>query len=250
MKKLLLVTALSLASLTAFAQSNIPSVLKAPIAQGLKVHKSFDGPSGLTGWVLLKSPTEPIIVFTTSDGKTLMSGAVLDETGRNLVEGYLDAHAPKADYTPFIADLAKATAIVQGDPKAKNIIYAFFDPTCPYCNLAYTSFKTALKPGSQVRWIPVAFLSTKSAGQAAALLTAADPVQAMEQHEATFKAGGIAQAEMTPEAKKKLDENLKMFRDMGFKGVPAIMYRTADGRWDAVKGAPGPAELSKVLTGK
>ncbi len=252
MKHTLLALAAAACALASQAQnaSAIPAALKVPLAQGLKVHKSFRGPSGLEGWVLLRNGDEPLIVFTTADGKTLLSGAALDEQGRDLVPGYVEAHAPKPDFSSFVPQLARAPAIVQGDPRGSLVLYAFFDPTCPFCNLAYGSFKASLKPGMQVRWIPIDYLSPKAAGQAAALLAASDGSAALHEHEQRFKTGGIAAVDVTPEARKKLDENLKLFHVMGFKGVPAILYRSGDGRWDALSGAPGAQDMARLLASR
>lgn len=249
MNKTILTVALALAAFTASAQTATPPVLKLPLAQGLKVHKSFEGPSGLTGWVLVKGNNDPLVVFTTADGKTLMSGAVLDESGTNLVAGYAEQHSPKPDYSNFADGLATASHAVQGDPKGKNVVYAFFDTACPYCNVAYNSFKSAQTSGTQVRWIPVAFLQKKSTGQAAAILGAKDPSAALAEHEQVFKSGGLAPVEGDATTTKKLEENLKLFRDMGFSGVPAILYRTPDGRMAAVKGAPSATDMPKILAG-
>lgn len=252
MKHTLLAFAAMACVLSSQAQSasSIPAALKAPLAQGLKVHKSFRGPSGLEGWVLLRNGDEPIIVFTTADGKTLLSGPALDEQGRDLLPSYFEAHAPKPDFSSFVPQLARAPAIVQGDARGTQVLYAFFDPTCPFCNLAYGSFRNSLKPGMQVRWIPIDYLSAKAAGQAAALLTASDPGAALRQHEESFRSGGIAAVDVTPEARKQLDENLKLFHVMGFKGVPAILYRSQDGRWDALSGAPGAQDMARLLASR
>lgn len=252
MKHTLLALAAAASALTSYAQNtpSMPAALKVPLAQGLTVHKSFRGPSGLQGWVLLRNGDEPVIVFTTADGKTLLSGAALDEQGRDLVPSYVEAHAPKPDFSSYVPQLARAPAIVQGDPRGTQVFYAFFDPTCPFCNLAYGSFKASLKPGMQVRWIPIDYLSPKAAGQAAALLTASDPGAALRQHEESFRSGGIAAVEVAPEARKQLNENLKLFHLMGFKGVPAILYRSNDGRWDALSGAPGAQDMARLLASR
>lgn len=251
MKQSLLALAVSAWALTSHAQTPpVPAALKSPLAQGLKVHSSFRGPSGLAGWVLLRNGDEPLIVFTTADGKTLLSGAVLDEKGRDLVPGYVERYAPKPDFTSYLPQLSRAPAIIQGDARGTQVLYAFFDPTCPFCNLAYGSFKANLQPGMQVRWIPIDYLSPKAAGQAAALLTAGDPGAALLRHEESFKTGGIAAIDVTPGIRKQLDENLKLFHVMGLSGVPAILYRSDDGRWEALSGTPNAQDMARLLASR
>jgi thiol:disulfide interchange protein DsbG len=224
-----------------------PPALAMPLAQGLAVHRSFPGPSGLTGWVLLKDGRDPVVVFTTADGRTLLAGAALDAKGRNLVHRYVERYAPKTDYAAFVQKLAGASAIVQGDPAAQRVIYAFFDPGCVHCNAAYSALGRQLQAETHVRWVPLAFLTPRSAGQAATLMTHPDPSAAMARHEESFRQGGVAPSEVTADVKKKLDEHQQLFSAMGFKAVPTLLYRTADGRWDAMTGAPSAAEAGKLF---
>ncbi len=257
LSRIFVLTALVAASLTALAQSSpvgqnvpVPDALKPPLSQGMKVYKSFNGPSGLTGWVLLQSSNQPVIVFTTTDGKTLISGALIDTSGRNLIPGYAEAETPKADFSSDVPALAAAPAVVQGDPEGKNVIYVFFDPTCHYCNVTYLALKASLRKGTRVHWIPTPVLAPNSAGQSAAIYDAQDSAAALDAHELAYAQGGIKPIAVSSETKQQFDANIKLFHAMKFQGVPAIVYQTPEGRWDAVNSAPTPRDLVKMLATK
>lgn len=225
-----------------------PEALKAAQSQGFKAVSHFAVSAEVSGWVLVSASEpmqDPVILYVTRDGKYGFPGPLLDSAGRNLTERHLQQFAPKPDFGSFVAKLAAAPSIPQG-PASGRVVYAFFDPTCPYCNVAYQSF--AKEPRLKVQWIPVAFLSQKSAGQAAAMMMAADPVAAMAEHEATFRSGGLSPVAAIPaDVSKKLADNLSLFREMGFKGVPAVIYKNQQGVWAAEKGAPNQATIARML---
>lgn len=238
--------AASARSAGAAAQPERPPVIRMAVSQGLSVHKSFEGPSGLTGWVLVRRQGEPLLVFTTADGKTLLSGAAVSDKGENLVEALSKEHFPRTDYERFRKRLGQAPAILQGPALGKSVVYAFFDPVCPYCNAAYAALKPLAETGLQVRWIPVAYLNTRSTGQAAALLQAGDPSAALAEHEQKFSGGGIASVTPSAGVKQSLDSNLALFREMGFKGVPALLFSGPSGDLEVINGAPQPADLARL----
>jgi len=72
------------------------------------------------------------------------------------------------------------------------IIYDFYDPNCPYCHEIYTWLQNPIHNKQiQVRFITVGFLTPSSAGKAAAILSAKDPLAALKLNENKFSTKGV-----------------------------------------------------------
>ena len=55
------------------SKTNLPTALKAPLAAGFSVEKSFIAASGLTGWVLQSPSGEYNVFYTTADGQSMIA---------------------------------------------------------------------------------------------------------------------------------------------------------------------------------
>ncbi|WP_206996670.1 thioredoxin fold domain-containing protein [Trinickia mobilis] len=152
-----------------------------------------------------------------------------------------------------LADIQKAPAIVEhADGVVRNTIYVFMDPNCIFCHFAWKALHPYEAVGLEVHWIPMGFLKADSPGKGAALLQAKDGAVLLAQLETKFdekkESGGIAPLNpIPPTAKAKLDGNLNLFKQIGFQGTPAIVYKDGSGRWTEVDGLPRLAELPKML---
>jgi thiol:disulfide interchange protein DsbG len=85
------------------------------------------------------------------------------------------------------------------------------------------------------------------------MLEAKDPTEALHRNERGFSQetgsfGGIEE-EPAPreETLRKLKANLDLLNRTGFDAVPALLFRTKDGRADIVRGAPPALFLEKLL---
>ncbi len=100
-------------------------------------------------------------------------------------------------------------------------------------------------------WIPIAFVSPKSAPQGAMLLATSDPRAAMDLHESRMTAGqgGLElQGEPAADLLAKIKANTELLRSLGADSVPHLIYRVAaDGPYGTVPGGLATAELAKVL---
>lgn len=230
---------------TAAAVPAIPKALQMAVRGGVKVVKSFPAEGGLTGWVLTQPDGQSTIVYSLAEGKLLMAGALVDETGKNLTAAYMESQVPRPDFSL----IEKSSYIIEGTTKnPKAIIYAFLDPNCTFCHLAWKAFQPYEKAGLQVRWMPVAFLKADSMGKAAALMEAKNAQTAMQQHETKFdpqtETGGIEpQTKIAPATQAKIKANGDLMRAFGFNGTPAIVYRDASGK---VVTHPGMVRLSEL----
>lgn len=236
-----------------FAQSapDVPPALQMAVTGGLKIEKRFDAPSGLTGWVVAPSRgVDSTIVYTTNDGKTLLVGTLFDATGTNLTTLDRERHVPKPDYGVFWERVENSTFVTEGaqGKDVKAVLYAFLDPNCIYCHLAWKALQPYEQAGVQVRWIAVGFLQASSMGKSAAILEATDPAQALREHETNYGPGksGIAPVTPKPETRARIDANQKLMQDMGITGTPGFVWKDADGRVQVKVGMPRLAEFAQM----
>jgi thiol:disulfide interchange protein DsbG len=224
-----------------------PPVLKSAQAAGLEITTSFKAVSGLDGWVVRGSDNQYSIVYTTSDGETLISGLLLNQAGENLTSKYSETYVPKPDYAKYWGLLGKSTWIATGAKQAKSVIYVFLDPSCTFCKLAWKSLQPYEAVGLQVRWVPVGILSADSAGMAAAIIDSRDPGKALDEHMGGYdprtQKGGVKTVAVSSATNAKLQENQGIMKALGLSGTPATLYKNAKGE---VMLAPGMSKLSEL----
>ncbi len=131
-----------------------------------------------------------------------------------------------------------------------NTVYVMFDPQCPHCGHLWEQSLPLHKKVKFV-WMPVAFISAKSAPQGAALLTAANPVEAMTTHEASILAGSggtSASSSIPDDISAAIKKNTDLFNSMGVESVPYIVARNAStGQVVTNAGAFETAALAQFL---
>jgi thiol:disulfide interchange protein DsbG len=250
MKKVFLAAALAALTSSAFAAPDaVPKVLNDALLKGMQIVTKFDAANNLQGWVV-KRGGNTSVVYTSQDGKFLISGALVDETGKNLTLQYAEKYIPKPDYAKLYTQLETSAYFTEGAQGAavKSVIYAFLDPNCVFCHFAWKALQPYEKVGLQVRWVPVGFLKPDSGAKAAALLEASDPAAAMAKNETEFvrntESGGVKPVERISEATaKKLAANAKLMNDFGFGGTPAIIYKDKTGKVAVKPGMPRMSEL-------
>ena len=134
-----------------------------------------------------------------------------------------DAAKPAAPTVSVAAVTQDATGFSAGSAMSARVVYVFFDPQCPHCSALWRAAQP-LTAQARFVWIPVQLLNDTSRTQGAALLAAADPVAAMNAHEASMVAGtgGIAnaggEAQLAAVAK-----NTALFNRLGFASIPTIV---------------------------
>ena len=115
-----------------------------------------------------------------------------------------------------------------GSTMAARTVYVFFDPQCPHCAALWVAAKP-LKSQARFVWMPVSLINPTSTTQGAALLAAADPVMAMDQHEASMvaKQGGIMAKGDVEAQKAQVMANTALMNRYGFGSVPVIVDKHA-----------------------
>lgn len=227
-----------------------PEVLYQAVKAGLTIEKSFAAVPGLQGWVI-KDHGQYSVVYTTPDGKYLLSGLLINSAGKNLTQEFAESQIPKPDYSKFWSRIESSTWVATGATgnAVKSTIYAIMDPSCVFCSLAAKALLPYEAAGLQVRWIPVGVLHADSMGKAAAILESANPGETLAAHEKAYgndKADTLKPITPKPETVAKLKANAELMMAMGFTGTPTILYKDAKGNVMARTGMPRLSDLAAI----
>ncbi|MEQ7767184.1 thiol:disulfide interchange protein DsbG [Xanthomonas hortorum] len=222
------------------------------MASGVKVTHRFDSVSGLRA-IVADNGADKRLFYVTPDGKSLIAGLVFDESGRNVTtEDMGRAGISASGNTTAVTQLQaqKLWQRVQGLKSLKDgnrgaDIYVFVDPTCQYCHRLMSMVRPYIAAGTlQVRWLPVAILSSRSPGLAEAMYKAPNVAQAI-QSVSTNMLKPVPESEAI---RLQLAQNLLAMRDTGQTGVPLVVYRVGQ-RVVIKSGVPTDAELVALAGG-
>jgi len=122
---------------------------------------------------------------------------------------------------------AEAKGFTVGSMMSAITAYVFFDPQCPHCGHLWNA-SLPLQKKVRFVWIPVGLINPASSAQGATLLSAADPMQAMIEHETSLlaKQGGIgSSSSVTDEARQAVAANTELFNNLGLEGVPFTIVK-------------------------
>lgn len=153
-----------------------------------------------------------------------------------------------ADAYALLAKEGKGFAV--GSLMSTNTVYVMFDPQCPHCGHLW---QQALPLHKKVKfvWMPVAFINAKSTPQGAALMTSANPVEAMTAHEASIlegTGGTAASSSIADDIAAAIKKNTDLFNRMGVESVPYIVAKNAStGQVVTNAGAMETAALEQFL---
>lgn len=227
-----------------------PPVLRPYLDNGLKVTKRFTAASGLTGWVVLHQG-QYTVLFTTADGKTLISGALINEQGKNLTAGYTRHYIPQPDFSQAFSELEKSHYITEGTLNApKKVIYIFTDANCPFCHKTWLSLQPYERAGLQVRWVMVAVLGPNSMNKAIEVMASKDRLAAFRTDMEHFGSGRAVAAGMTPRAKPAeadiMRQQTALMTRFGIQGTPGLVWKNATGKVMIKFGMPLPSEIPGI----
>ena len=220
----------------------LPEALQHIQSQGVVIVKSFPAPDGLTGWVV-RIEGHYVVIYSTSSGNYLVSGALVDTSGRNLSTLYTDQYVPKPDVSKLVAALAPDPWLVDEGAPTAPLIYVYADPNCIYCNKLWNDLRPYVKSGKvRVRWALLDFLKPTSKGRAAAILSAHDRAAALAQDETRFdkdqEEGGIEELRPVPlDIDNVLTMHTEQMQEAGDMGTPTIIFQGQSG-WNMSYGAP------------
>ena len=131
-----------------------------------------------------------------------------------------------------------------------RVLYVFFDPQCPHCGRLWETTKPLLRQ-IRVVWIPVAFMSAKSAPQGAAILSAENPVYAMDAHETLLsqnRGGMVAPEHPDAALLAKIKANTTLWQTLKGESVPFIVFNNpASGQSSTISGELETDQLRTVM---
>lgn len=241
---------LLLASANALAAEDYPKQIQVAINAGMKVLKTFPAASGLTGWVLSQGGRNSV-VFTTADKKTLLSGALIDESGTNLSAQYEDKYVPKPDTTALYQALEKTSYVVEGTIKnPKSVLYIFVDANCPFCHYTWKALQAYEKAGLQARWILVATLGPTSMPKAIEVMASSDKTAGFrkmeDNHGKAWTASPQASETAKPELAEQIRKNGELMEAFGISGTPGIVWKDRQGKVNVKAGMPRLSEIPQI----
>jgi thiol:disulfide interchange protein DsbG len=145
---------------------------------------------------------------------------------------------------------ARGTGFTVGQPMAARSVQVFFDPQCPHCATLWVAARP-LHDRIRMAWMPVAFISPKSAPQGALILGAQDPVSLMNTHEGLLASGqgGLAvPGAGDPDLLAKIRANTDLWRTLDGNSVPFMVYRAGtEGPYGTQSGGMPTAQLAQLL---
>jgi thiol:disulfide interchange protein DsbG len=150
----------------------------------------------------------------------------------------------------YEAVAAQGKGFTVGALMSANPVYVLFDPQCPHCGHLWNA-SLPLQGKVKFVWLPVAILGPKSAPQGAALMQAANPLEAMTAHEASVLAGqgGMsASASVPDEVLASIKANTQLLDNLGADSVPFIVAKHARSGQSVTKaGALDTRALAELL---
>ena len=157
---------------------------------------------------------------------------------------------PIAAADSYDAIAKQGKGFTAGAMMSAQAVYVMFDPQCPHCGALWNA-SLPLQTKVKFVWVPVSLMNAKSAPQGAALLSAANPVEAMTAHENALLSGGSgmsASSSMSPENEAAIKSNTLLFNSLGATSVPYIVAKnTTTGAVMTNAGAMPTPALAKFL---
>ncbi|HUI66755.1 MAG TPA: DsbC family protein [Nitrospirota bacterium] len=165
------------------------------------------------------------VMYLDSAKKYLVQGAIVNlATKVNLTQEKFD-EINKVD----ISKVPLQGSIIVGDPKAKNRIFVFTDPDCPYCIKFHDEIKKVIEKRKDivfyVKLFPLSSIHPKAREKSMAIICEKDNDKAVKMLEDAYAKKDIPKAACTSPA---VDETVKLGQSLGVQGTPTIIF--ADGK--------------------
>ncbi|MFC0180905.1 thiol:disulfide interchange protein DsbG [Thorsellia kenyensis] len=247
--RLLGLSLLGLTSHYTFA-TDYPEAIQHWQKEGVSIVSQFDAPNGMQGYTGMYEGVG-ITLYLLPDKQHVLWGELYDKEGKDLSAVALE----KAIYAPMAAKLwermESSQWIQDGDKNAKQIIYVFMDPNCPYCNEFWQAARPFVDSGKvQLRHIMVGILADDSSAKAAAILTAKSPAEMLKNYEASREKTVLDIPEkIDAKTLSTLESHLQIMDALGASATPAIYYLNKEGRLQQQLGMPDEKQM-KVIMGE
>lgn len=218
--------------------------------QGLEILRSFPVGQSLVGWVV-SFEGKDMVVYTTLDGEYLINGLVLDAQGVDLTEEHQKAWLPRPEWDDLDAAyyLTEPSLYTgeEGGLETQSSLYVFFDPNCPFSQLAWLALQPYREAGAQIHWVPVAYLKTDSRHRVAALLDASNPEQLLAQNMTHLgQPDADLDVAIEPHHREQMQANMDLMQSLGINGTPGWVWLNENDDLMTHSGMPRLAQLSEI----
>lgn len=228
--------------------TNLPPPIRAIEQQGLQVMGEFKAPGGLRAFAGI-ARQQPVAVYLTPDGQHAIIGTLVNANGEEAASEQLQKLVAGPMTAQTWSRLESSNSIRDGKDSAPRVVYTFTDANCPYCHAFWKQARPWVDAGKvQLRHIMVGIIKEDSPAKAAAILSAASPSKALDQHERSKEQGGIKALPRIPaDIQQQLQANQLLMLELGFQGTPGILFKDANGTLQRRAGLPQGDDLSVVL---
>ncbi|MGH8111569.1 MAG: thiol:disulfide interchange protein DsbG [Rhodanobacteraceae bacterium] len=225
------------------------AVQRALAANGVEITGRLNAPKGYQGFVATYQGHQ-LPVYVTPDGRHILVGTLFDMAGHDLTSSAMAKVETSSFSEAQWKALESATWVVEGNPRAKRIVYVFVDTRCPYCHHLWRDSQPFLQAGNvQVRDILVGVITPESLPEAAKILDAKDPAAAWNRNEQNFGKNPAPGDHASPESIAKIHANTDLMQKLGFRGTPSVIWKDDDGRIHTLQGMPRDPEMLKAVFG-
>jgi len=234
-------------SASATAQAH-PPVVQNLVDRGVTIKGTFDGPSGLTGYVG-NMEGQAVAFYLTPDREHVVVGSMLDAEGQNLTEPKIQELALGPQNERAWSQLEDADWVVDGDPEAPVVVYTFTDPNCPYCHRFRQAAKPWIEAGRvQLRHILVGILREDSLPKSATIMGARSPSEALSENQERYPDGGINVIPgLVSDNTSRVQANNQLMTSLGLGATPSTFYLDNSGNVQTKQGAPRADELEAIM---
>jgi thiol:disulfide interchange protein DsbC len=212
---------------------------------------SYEMVDGLWQVLYEAAPGQHNVIYVSPKFDSVFYGQILAKNGRNLTREYMLAHAPQIDTTGIPV---RDAIFVMGNREAKNKIFVFDDPECPFCARLHFELKSFLQDHKDHAVYVLLFplpIHQKSQEKSETVYCLGSLKEKEEAMEGLFK--GILENKPfdLPKAKKCDISGLDRIKRYGIntlklKGTPLIVL--PDGR--VIDGFVSKKDLEDVISGK
>ncbi|ODN68004.1 thiol:disulfide interchange protein DsbG [Methylophaga muralis] len=251
MKKIILavsIVLIGLGSYFAIAEQQEPEVISYIKQQGVTIVDTFDTPAGLKGYAAMVQG-QPMSIYLTEDKQYAVIGNLINAEGDDLGQEALYELISAPQNEKVWQQLESAKWVLDGDKNAKQIIYTFTDPFCPYCQRLREMAEPYIAKGEvQFRHIIVGILQEDSLQKAASILAADSPEEALQQHiQQSDSAGSSLNEEALTKGTVLVDENNLLMEQLGLMATPTSVYKDAKGHVRLVEGMPMREDINRMF---
>lgn len=210
--------------------------------QGMTIQRAFHGPGGLIGLILedALAHDKTSVAWASPDGKALILGSVVDETGRNYTLASMQALGMTPAAAPAPRSLSPAqvdevkTLATQHLGNGSKEVWVFLDPLCPHCRDFYREIQTRGSRGYKVH----AILVDGIGGQEAARLAGLVLDHRISLEEALSGDPLKIQGDPSPDAATRIAQGRALLVALtGSTPTPTSVVQVDQGQYTAISGA-------------